>query len=138
MGMADISQKWTTPETRSIVQSINGCIKKEELNSSEIWMGIDDCLTNRVYPANYFPSKKYEDLRLKTTSVLNKLELKTQFDINHISSIISDSGTLSEKKHNSTSSKNCYAVIHAITKRISHARNKVCDSNNFQIKKVIF
>ena len=128
-------KRWTTLETCSIVQSINGCIEKEEFNSSEIWMGIDDSLTNRVYPGNYFPSKKYEDLRLKTASVLNELELKTQFDINHINPIISDSGTLSENKHNSTSLKSCYTVIRAITKRMFRVWNKIGDLNEFQIEK---
>tara|TARA_B110000977_G_scaffold138575_1_gene175966 strand:- start:1 stop:519 length:519 start_codon:yes stop_codon:yes gene_type:complete len=128
-------KQWTTQETRSIVQSINGCIVKEKFDSSKIWMGIDDCLTNRVYPANYFPSKKYEDLRLKTTSVLNRLGLNPNFDKNNINPIISDSGTLSEKKHNSTSSKDCYAVIHAVTKRMFRVWNKIGDLNDFQIEK---
>ena len=128
-------KRWTTLEYRSIVQSINGCIKKENFNSFQIQMGIHDFLTNRVYPANHFPSKKYEDLRLKTEFVLNELELKTQFDLNNINPIISDSGTLSENKHNSTSSKNCYTVIHAITKRMFRVWNKMGDLNDFQIEK---
>ena len=62
-------KRWATLETRSIVQSILGCIEKTKLISSRIWMEIHDYSTNRAYPEKYFPNKNSEDLRLKTKFV---------------------------------------------------------------------
>ena len=135
LGWRIFRNKWTSEETQSIAKWIIECIKKAKLSSTETWSEVNECKTIRAYPAEYFPLKKEEALRIKTNLILKELNINTTFEMKNINPIISYPNINAEIQNDSISSENCYAAIHAITKRIFHVKNKDGDIDKFQIEK---
>ena len=68
LGWKIFRDKWTNNKTRSIFQSIIGCIKKSKSNSTETMIELHNFNTIRAYPAEYFPGKQTKALWLKKKS----------------------------------------------------------------------